>query len=223
VAPEQAQWIFAGVNFVIMLGTLSLLLLKEAGSNIEFQTQLMSKVDGATVRKVTDSEFYAEFEAAQKNAKHTVLICYFAPYAPGDTGHPERRQYYAQLLRTIKQKPSVKFRRLERHSSRKLVWMGQLARRLQGVPNADLAVLDDLPETEDMPLALSVQVVDDNRVWFVAVAGHERTEQYRDVYIQSAEVGEAMKLYFDRLWRKAKVIIDAGRLTAEGQAYLSGK
>jgi hypothetical protein len=223
VAPEQAQWIFAGVNFAIMLGTLSLLLLKEAGSNAEFHAQLISKVNGAAVRKVTDSEFYAEFEAAQKNAKHTVRICYFAPYAPGDTGHSERKWYYDQLLKTIKQKPSVKFRRLERNSSRKLAWMGQLATCLQGVPNADLAVLDDLPETEEMPLALSVQVIDDDRVWFVALAGHERTDQYRDVYIQSVEVGEAMKLYFDRLWGKARVIIDAGRITAEGQAYLSGQ
>src|ERR1051325_4828746 len=112
--------------------------------------------------------------------------------------------YYRQMHQLMRKRGNeVRFRRLLRQSSGNEAWAADVVRKLVGIPRVDLALLKDLdPENPDnaMPLALSVQIVDQSAVWLVAVQSHEQIGEYRDVVVEGGELPKVMQLYFDRLW-----------------------
>lgn len=78
----------------------------------------------------------------------------------------------------------------------------------------------DLPPEFEMPLAMSVQVVDDQRSWLVATAAHETEASYRDIYIENVDVAISLSNYYDRIWKVSEKLLDRGRITPEGIALL---
>ncbi len=73
-----------------------------------------------------------------------------------------------------------------------------------------------------MPLSLSVQVVDQDKVWIVAAGSHQAEGEFRDVYIENGTVASAMVDYYDRLWSKSVVLLDHGRQTDVADALVAG-
>jgi hypothetical protein len=70
---------------------------------------------------------------------------------------------------------------------------------------------------EEMPLSLSVQLVDSTQTWVVALETHEGSSKYRDIFIESAEFNSAMSGYYDRLWDRSDCLMKQGTLTPAGQ------
>jgi len=70
------------------------------------------------------------------------------------------------------------------------------------------------------PLAISAQVVDGEKVWLVALEGHERQADFRDLFIESDEAAEAMRRYYHRLWARATLVLRSGVVTSDGAAIL---
>ena len=63
-----------------------------------------------------------------------------------------------------------------------------------------------------MPLGMSVQLIDDQKVWLVALKAHDGQGEPRDLYIEHEEVSSAMGRYYDRLWEKAEPMLDGGQI-----------
>lgn len=144
-----------------------------------------------------------------------------APYPPAQVSTENQAEYYRDVLKTIRRLPNVTFRRVIRQADRNKSWVAELARKLRGRRNAHIAILRrDLTENDLMPLALSVQIIDEEKTWIVAIRTHEREDRYRDVYVHSREFGQALMDYYNRLWTYSDVVLEHGELTEFGRQYL---
>jgi hypothetical protein len=219
---EQLDWEIRilGTEFALLTAYVGLLLLLREHENSKFQKSLLTRIPAVRVQRLRDDEFYKEFLDRARNAQNTVNITYLAAYPPDEVNNRTRATYDRDLINTIRQRPHVRFRRIVRSSHRNRPWIAELTEHLQNLPNADLAVLRE-SEREEMPQALSVQIVDERSIWFVAINAHERVGAYRDLVIESQEAAQAMQDYYDRLWGRATRILDSGRITPEGHRILT--
>jgi len=212
---------FVGLQLILLTAAITLILIKESGDAADRISAIVDRIPGAAVKALTDYDFYIHFKGAVEQAEHSVWIAYLAPYPPADVASRERKKYDEDMIALMKRRTRVSFRRIVRNSPTNRKWVAELINELQDKANVDIAVLArDLPEGEEMPLALSVQVVDKDKVWIVAAGSHQTTQDFRDVYVQDASVAAAMAQYYDRIWRLSVVVLDHGRITAEGTRVL---
>jgi len=116
--------------------------------------------------------------------------------------------------------PGVRFRRIIRNSDSNRRWLSELLPRLAAkCPNADVGLLKE-GGREEMPLSLSVQLVDSTQTWLVALETHEGSSKYRDIFIESAEFNSAMSGYYERLWNRSEDLLKQGTLTPAGQKVI---
>jgi hypothetical protein len=167
------------------------------------------------------SEFYSQFRDHVQRSQHLVRICYFAPYPPSEVKDKEWHAYYEEALDLMKKRQNVAFKRIIRSSQRNEPWIASLVQELRNRGNNDIAILGDLPESDAMPLALSVQIIDETDCWIVAIASHENEGVYRDVHLASTRATKAINDYFERLWSKSVKLLDRGRITEEGERLIS--
>lgn len=209
-----------GVQFAIITAYLGLALWlyeKEAGARA---ASLLAAINAPQIKRLREHDFYPEFLTSIKRATIRVDTMYLAQSAPDETRHPARLHYYDELLRTIGQMPRVRFRRIIRDSENNRRWLSRLLFALaNNCPNADIGLLKEAGRQE-MPLSLSVQLIDSTQVWLVALDTHEGSSEYRDVYVESAEFNAAMNGYYERLWDRSEPLLKQGRLTAEGQQII---
>jgi hypothetical protein len=221
---EQLEWQIQviGTGFGILTICVAGIFLSQERENDDFRDFLRKALPVTMIAQIRDDEFYTDFLYAATKAKHTVNIMYLAPRPPDHTKDKARLQYYCDLVNLIRSKKEVRFNRIMRHTTETKRWIENLIRELQNCPNASVAIIKE-SDTEEMPLSLSTQIIDNNKVWFVAVAGHERQGPYRDLFLENEKLAEAMQLYFDRLWTRGKLLLDVGQITPEGQKYLTPK
>ena len=161
-------------------------------------------------RRLKEGDFYREFLGECVKAKHYAKICYFAPVPP-DRGAPEaRRVYYKQLITAMKTNPGAKFRRIIRDTEANRKWADEMIPYFAKSTNFSVAFLNDLDDGNEMPLALSVQIVDDRTAWLVAISDHSDSGAYRDVAVDNEVVVEVLNKYFDRLWGLSRVVFKPG-------------
>lgn len=179
-----------------------------------YLAEIIAKVEGMlqehpsiTFRR--DDEFHQEFLLACQQAKNQVFITNLSPSPIYFSSSKDRNQYLASLLKEIKAKPKVQFRRLIRYTSENTKFATELISKLQGCSNAHLALIKDSDE-EANPLALSVQVIDSNDCWLVALEAHERQTSYRDIHIRDKTFADAIYKYYMRLWQKGTIILESG-------------
>lgn len=213
---------FIGINFSILTGLFLYKMDREKGVLkglvSDVKNALEFELEG---HRISDADFYRDFGYEASRAKNHVSICYFAPYPPSSTAHRDRKQYYRDIASTLKANEKVKFKRIVRDTEKNKEWIKGLVESLEGKPNADLAVLKkDLPEDEKMPLALSVQVIDNDKVWLVAIEDHERDNQFRDMFIKGETFALAMSGYYARLWKHSEKLVETGIITNSGRSYL---
>lgn len=211
---------FFGIQLVLMSGTL-LLLVRSLGN--ELADKVTDALPVTEVRRMKDYEFYQHFQAAAEQAQHSVRIAYLAPYPPMDVAYKDRKKYYEAMLSLMKERSKVNFRRVVRGSPKNDPWVATLVSDLINRPNVDLAVLTrDLPPEFELPLTLSVQLIDRDKVWIVASGSHETQDEFRDVFIQNGELAVAMEQYYDRIWSISEKLLDRGRPTPAAQRFLDG-
>lgn len=210
-----------GIQLFLLAAAISLILLKESDDAAKRFHAIRVAIPGATVKTLKDYEFYSDFRNAAEEAEHSVWIAYLAPYPPGDVASKDRKRYDSEILELMKRRTKVNFRRLIRHTDKNAPWVAELITELKGRPNVDIAVLTcDLPSDHEMPLALSAQVVDNDKVWIVATGSHQTKQNFRDVYIKDASVATAMIQYYDRIWGKSVTVLDHGRVTDSAPALI---
>ena len=204
-----------GVQFAIVTAYLGLSLwLYERAAETRGK-ELLQTINAPKIQRLREQDFYQEFLGAAKKASRHVDIMYLAQNAPDETKHKDRHDYYDQLLRTIVSTHQVRFRRIIRNSDSNRRWLSELLPKLADRPNADVGLLKETGR-EKMPLSLSVQLIDSNQTWLVALETHEGSSDYRDIYVENAEFNSAMSRYYDRLWNRSECLLNQGRLTDEG-------
>lgn len=212
---------FVGIQLILTSATLLLFLRSQMG---EVTQKIESALSDREIRSMKDYEFYQHFLTAAEQAEYSVRIAYFAPYPPTDVNYKNRRKYYESMLQLMQQRPKVNFRRIVRKSPKNSRWIAELIRQLEGRPNVEIAVLTrDLPSNTELPLALSVQLVDRDKAWIVAAGSHETQEQFRDVFVRDVDVATSLGKYYDRLWDISEKVLDHGRPTESAQKFLGGE
>jgi len=212
---------FVGLQLILLTAAITLILLKESNDARDRLSAIADAIPGAAVKPLKDYEFYVHFKSAAEQADHSVWIAYLAAYPPAAVASKDRKKYDEEMLALMKHHTKVNFRRIVRYSSANRKWVAELIDALQNRANVDIAVLmRDLPEGEEMPLALSVQVIDKDKVWIVAAGSHQTKQTFRDVYILDASVAAAMIDYYDRIWQKSVIVLDHGRITTEGRQMI---
>jgi hypothetical protein len=111
----------------------------------------------------------------------------------------------------MSERPEVQFRRVERLDREKVEWIERLARNYEGLTNVSLAVLR-LEHEARKPSQVSVQVIDNNLVYLVAIAEHEGLHTDRDIRIRDEEAARIWISYYDAsLWSRAQPIVERGK------------
>lgn len=225
---DQLEWIITatGIEFALISACLAILLLGQQIDINKFGKDMKSGINELRsgfgilrVKQVQEHDFYDDFLHAARKAKHTVLIMYLATESPDYTRDDRKRRYYEDLAKIIKLRPNVRFRRIIRDAPGTRKWTAELIQQLQNAPNVDVAVLKDRSRLE-MPLALSTQIVDGEKVWLVAIASHHSRGPYRDLFIDNPVVASALITYYERIWEHATTVMKNGQITPDGNEIL---
>jgi hypothetical protein len=164
------------------------------------------------VTPLVDHDFYERFGKAMQEARTGVSATHLDSQPPNRNKKTPAAEYYDTLIKTIKHNAKVSFRRVERASLEKRVWLEQLVRDYDGVGNFSLGVLL-LSSRERRTGLVSVQLVDENDVVLVAVAEHDSSLGVRDIWITNRAAADLWRHYYeDILWRPAARVIENGRL-----------
>lgn len=162
------------------------------------------------VSAMHQDDFYAQFESKLKTAQKVVDICHFGKEPPLRRDKSNEKEYYDRSSDTVKRSPAT-FRRLERLTPDKLKWIEFLIKTYTNQKNYSLHCLLDDDITSDQLGAVSVQRIDENETYLVALAEHYSTSGIRDIHIVSPEVNQLAAQYFNsRLWGKSTQIIERG-------------
>jgi hypothetical protein len=223
--PVEFYTVFAtvvGMQFAILTAAVLLTTEGEVSKITASISNLLSVFPYTKVLKLKDFQFYTHFKSAVELADHSVRISYHAPYPPTDVSFKERKKYYDEILALMKRSQRVHFKRLVRSTPRNDVWLMELIRECDGRSNIDIASLDsDVQPHVEMPLAMSVQIVDEKQCWLVAISTHERDAEYRDLYVENQDVAICMRDYFDRIWDHSTLLLNRGRITEAGEALIA--
>lgn len=175
--------------------------------------------DQTEVRWEKAPAFYRRFTEEIKTATEYVDIAYMAAYPPSETADEERRRYYSELASLIRRRKEVTFRRLVRASDKNRAWITQMLNEMKHARNFQLAIVEDDAAKTDS-LVMSVQIVDGKHCWLVALESHEPKGRPRDLYLHGKVVAEALRAYYDRVWERGVILMTAGNLTPDGEAYV---
>lgn len=214
---------YVGAEFVCLGAMVGFFLIDVQGQVAEsgdrFESLLKQFVP-LQARRLKGNEFYKEFLGHCEMARHYAKICYFAPVPPERGAGEARRRYYPRLLRVMRANPQVTFKRIIRDTEANRIWAKEMVSIFANATNFHLALLSDRGPEEEMPLALSVQVVDSSNAWLVAVSEHTDTSLYRDVAVENEILVEALNRYFDRLWSLSRVVFRPGDAVAQAHRLI---
>lgn len=174
--------------------------------------QTLSKIP--QIKLFHEEEFYSNFKYIIKNASTNVDITNLSLESPLGSNKPEQDDYYAEFLKVVRGKPRVKFRRVERISKDKIPWIEKLIADFSGVANFSLyVILDSIDErSNELSNLVSIQRIDNEHTFIVALLEHTSTIGYRDIYFRDRSVTEFFREYYQkRLIIKSKSIIINGR------------
>jgi hypothetical protein len=211
--PVETQITLTGIHAVLVT-----LFLGAAYASIQgYLARLRQEIEISLNEKplittLRDDEFHGDFLLACGRARSHVLITNLTPAPIYFNSSRDRLRYLDDLVKRIQKKPEVQFRRLMRNTPENMALAQKLIQKLEGCPNAYLALIHD-SATEANPLALSVQIVDDEDCWLVALSSHDRQTNYRDIHVRDRTFAGAIYKYHERLWQKALVVLDRGVIT----------
>ena len=164
------------------------------------------------VRALRQQEFYKQFSDSIDLARSAVDIAHLDTRPPGGlVGSPEK-EYYSSVLDRVRRKREVAFRRVERVARDKCDWITEIVKTYQGLENFSLACLIVDEKRRKLPY-VSVQLVDENISFLVAVSEHSTPRGCRDIFIKDSEASSLWKTYYEKmLWEDALKVIEHGQL-----------
>ena len=166
----------------------------------------------AHVEYLSEEEFYSRFLYLLRNeAKENVWITYLDVHPPVLSKYRYKRGYYDELTPLIKES-TVKFKRILRATKQNLSWVEKLVEELRGHDNFSLACYRDPDTFSPSVPAVSLQRIDDEHTFIVALAEQEATTKERDIYIKSSKFATYAIKYYQRLWEKSIKIIERGEV-----------
>lgn len=167
---------------------------------------------GATAEPINESDFYDRFRVDVRNAEEYVFISYFDNDDPRQKADDETVQYYKDIVDLTKSFDGVKVRRLIRAIPQMEEWVDDLVDTHDGDSNFSLACVPDFePDVGSKP-HVSVQLIDKDLTYFVAVGGQEeRGEVPRDIRLEAVPVNRQWMKYYNRIWDESFVVMRKGR------------
>lgn len=176
------------------------------------------------VEMLHEEEFYSKFKYIIKNAQTNVDITHLSLENPLNGSKTEQKAYYKDFINIVNEKQNVDFRRVERISKDKVIWIETLLSQFNQVHNFSLYCLKepDNSKFEDLVDLISIQRVDDSHTFLVALLEHKSTIGKRDIYLRNKEVTTFFRTYFQkRLIEKSIPIIRNGNI--DTKAWLTIK
>lgn len=167
----------------------------------------------ATAEPINESNFYDRFRVDARNAEEYVFISYFDNDDPRQKANDETVQYYNDIVDITKSFDDVKVRRLIRAIPQMEEWVDDLVDTHDGDSNFSLACVPDFEPDVDSKPHVSVQLIDKDLTYFVAVGGQEeRGEVPRDLRLEAEPVNRQWMKYYNRIWDESFVVMRAGRV-----------
>lgn len=158
----------------------------------------------ARIRMFEKDDFYSEWRGALEAAK-VAHIMYMDVVPPGGPAGSVKGAYYDNFVKLVR-KSGTTTRRLDRAHQATWPWIEQVVEGLGSQSTFSYAVW-----TGDEP-GLSVQILDDEHTFLVAIGRQVAYSGKRDAHVQSKEFGAAWLHYYNHLWSKSVVLIDRGRI-----------
>ena len=195
--------------------------LHDVAHEVSGTRQRMEETASLLIRRTTSlvvyrqDEFFKEFGAALDRARHGVALSHFDSRSPLATATPAADAYYQKLSECVRRKPEVSFRRLERRTRDKVDWLLKLRDDYSGARNFSVALLPFGGRQRNKLPVISVQIIDEEVSFLVAVASHEDLHSARDMALMGAEAARIWQAYYDELWNDSDLLIDKGAVNDE--------
>ena len=167
-------------------------------------------------------DFYTAFWERVAHATFAVDISHLDTHSPLDGALPgsATKKYYDEFKKLPRSRPQVRFRRVERISWQKRNWIDSLVTDMAGRPNCSLACLM-VPQEPRKLSTVSVQLVDKEVAYLVAITEHVDAHSPRDLRISDPTAAEMWLAYYDEmLWRPAVKIIENGHVNEPALASI---
>jgi hypothetical protein len=195
----------AGVELLYLSVVLSTTLL--------LRSDIERKLKGlAPVESISEAEWYGRFLGALHGARTRVKLSYMSNKSPLDSKDSAVKAYYQKLPAEIRKKAPVEFRRLVRAVPGLRNWIEEMVSTLGNVSTFSLGCLPDGEPQVDAVATVSVQCIDEDQVFFVAVGEQQESRGPRDLYVESEEFNRIWNQYYDRLWNRAILVVNRGRI-----------
>jgi hypothetical protein len=203
--PSLLATTLAAVELVYLSSILSTILILRTDVDRKFKRL-------APVEAIAEVEWYGRFLEALRGARTRVKLSYMSNKSPLDSKDPVMKNYYQKLPTEIRKKAPVEFRRLVRAVPGLRNWIEEMVLDLGRVGTFSLACLPDREPEVDAIATVSVQCIDEDQIFFVAVGEQQESRGPRDLYVESEDFNRIWNQYYDRLWNRAILVIDRGRI-----------
>lgn len=195
----------------LILGQISLLYY-EFGTELEEITDYTK--NRAQVEPIWESDFYNHWEENVLEAERRVKISYFDNVNPAESADEDKAEYYENIedITRDMSENGVEFQRIVRAVPQTEEWIERMVENLEGVPRFSLACLpDNKPEERQKP-HVSVQLIDDDLTYFVAVGEQIERNEPRDAFVQSEALNSQWNRYYDRIWENCFIVLERGHV-----------
>lgn len=203
------QWI------IIYLGAIAIII----GITIQrvewnLKSEMISYKDSITnIEFLREEQFYATLKVLIASSKDNIDLSHMSLQPPVQKSGSLQESYY-KSLKSIAKKSNSHIRRVERLSKEKIQWIEGLIKDFSKISNFSLFIYKD-PSLElqksEMSALLSVQRVDSEHTFIVALNEHSSISRPRDIYFRSKMLTDYfVKYYQDRIIKHSECIIDNG-------------
>lgn len=171
------------------------------------------------VTPIRENNFYDAFKARLVEAKHSVNLSYMNNQHPLNPASRDRKEYYEWLFKYMRRNEAIRFQRLDRGHPALREWIERVIKEMTGHSNFSYAIwLDDRPHHSALEI-ISIQIIDDDCAFLVAVGRQAAPTGFRDLHIESRDFAEAWSAYYQRLWSDSErciIVIERGSVNEAG-------
>jgi len=170
------------------------------------------------VEYLYEDQFYAKLKALIKNSNTNVDLSHMSLKRPSYKKGSLQESYY-KSLKELTNKSCAHIRRVERFSKEKIGWIEGLLHDFNGIKNFSLFIYcepsEELQKSE-LSTLLSIQRVDEDNLFIVALNEHTSIRAPRDIYFRSKRLTDYFLTYYQsRVIVNSKCILDCGQINQE--------
>ena len=216
----EAKWltVYLGV-IAIFIGIIIQLVESSIKEKIEEYKNSITNIE-----YLFEDQFYAKIKTLIQKSNTNIDLSHMSIKAPISKNGSIQKSYY-DSLKSLSKKSNSHIRRVERFSKEKINWIEKMISDYDGIINFSLYIYID-PSTElknsEMSSVLSIQRIDDEHLFIVALNEHTSIKAARDIYFHSKELTKYLIDYFQiRIINHSICIIENGKFNE--QAWINIK